>query len=756
VLEGTVVEASGAPAAGCAVQVSQEGETLHEQSGGDGRFALIVVARKDLVVTADCGTRTSAPVSLRLEADHALTLRLAPRRGLNVTVLSEATGEPLAGARVSLLRGEASVTTTTSDPSGLATLESAAFVDRLRVTAKGHIPQELPPRGWGATDAVPLVVRLLPSAALTVAVMDERGTPVPGASVRLTPRLAIRGETFEAVTGAEGTAVWDALPRSTFEVEASHSELGLGRAPSVSWGGTRPERVRVTLGSGPAIAGRVLDVARKPVSEATVVFTRRMEFGTGPEFTVRADAYGRFRLAGVGEGTYFAYARHGTLASPPVHIRGGNEDVELTIQGSGRIEGRVVTRSGQTVPGAMVTVRGLDAAATPRNTRADERGVFQVDGLGEGRVEVSAARAEGGARVKKQAAAGERVAMELPDDGGLRGRVRTDDGRPISSLTVSIVAHGERVAEVQGGGEFRVPGVPPGTVVFEVRAPGYASPPLRSALVSEGRETDLGEFVLTRGRAVEGTVLNESGKTVAGATVHAGTRLIGNAYSLVSEDAAILGQVATARSGPDGRFRLENVPMNAQTLMAEHPTAGRSAPVAPGAPEQVLKLQRAGRLSGRIRLGGGPAAGMLVIVSLYNRTEVQLTATADASGAYQFEGIPPGEHMVGASAFLNGAMSTRALKKVKVGPGESVTFDMEVPVGAGSVRVLYRDAKPSEARARVSIAGPMVDSRLLSSEGTVTFSHLAPGAYNICLVRSQAVPRCSRVNVAESAEEVVF
>ena len=756
-LEGTVVSAEGAHVQGCQVRVEQAGDSMSEVSDAQGRFRFVVATHKDLTLSSDCESQASPPVSMRLEADRQVTLRLAPTRGLRVSVYSQRSGAPLPGASVQLLRAGAPVGQAIADANGLATLRSAAFADRLRISASGHVTQEVPPRGWGVAqaDTAPLVVQLATSAALTVEVLDERGEPARGATVRLTPMLGIRGVPVSGSTGDDGTVVWDDLPQSTFEVEASHPELGLGRAPVLSWTGARAERVQVLLGRGPAIAGRVLDVTREPVPDATVVLKRRVEFGVSPELTVRTDGHGQFRVAGVVAGGYLAYARKDEQASAPLAIQGGDEDIELTLQTAGRITGHVVTRTGHDVSRAVLALRTA-GGSTVMEKQADEQGRFRLEGLGEGRFELSAARATGGGRVTKSVSAGDEVVLVLPDEGSLRGRVRTTDNRPLPSVTVSFVSHGERIAQVREGGEFHVVGVPPGNVALEVRAPGYAASPLRTASVAEGSESDAGEFVLSPGGTLEGTVVDANGQPVPDATVHAGSRLIGTAYSLVSEDAAILGQTTSTRTGPNGRFRLEHLPAEAQVLVAEHPSLGRSSPTPLKGTEPVLTLLATGRVAGTIQMGGQPAAGLLIVVLLNHLTTVQLTATTDTSGAFQVEGLPVGEHSVGVSLIRNGTPSTRALKKVRIEAGQTARLDLSIPQGEGSVRVLYRDARPDEARMRVTLSGPMMDSRLLSADGVATFSSLSPGAYNICLLVSPTAPRCTPVTVSERAEEVVF
>ncbi|MCE9667305.1 carboxypeptidase-like regulatory domain-containing protein [Myxococcus stipitatus] len=756
-LEGTVLSAEGERVRGCHVRVEQGSDTLSEVSDDQGRFRLVVATGKDLTLSAECESQAAPAVSMRLETDRQVTLRLAPTRGLRVLVRAQRGDTPVPGANVQLLRAGTPVGMATADANGLATLRSAAFADRLRVSAPGYLLQDLPPRGWGEaqSDAAPLVVRLASSAALTVEVLDERGAPARGATVRLTPMLGIRGDTLSRATGDDGRVVWDDLPQSTFDIEASHPELGMGRAPVLSWTGARAVSLQVRLGSGPAIAGRVLDATREPVADATVVLKRRVEFGVSPEHAVRTDGHGQFRVAGVVAGAYLVHARKEGQASAPLAVQGGDEGVELTLREARDIEGHVVTRTGQDVSRAVLALR-TTGGNTVLEKQADEQGRFRLEGFGDGRFELSAARATGGGRVTKSVSAGEKVVLVLPDEGSLRGRVRTTDNRPLSAVTVSFVSHGERIAQVMDGGEFHVTGVPSGSVALEVRAPGYAASPLRTATVVESSESDAGEFILAPGGTLEGMVVDANGQPVGEATVHAGSRIIGTAYSLVSEDAALLGQTTSTRTAPNGSFRLENLPPEAKVLAAEHPTLGRSTPTPLSGTQPVLKLLATGRVAGTIQMGGQPSAGLLIVVLLNHLTTVQLTATTDSSGAFQVDGLPVGEHSVGVSLIRNGTPSTRALKKVRIEAGQTTRLDLSIPLGEGSVRVVYRDARPDEARMRVVLSGPMMDSRLLSAEGTATFSSLSPGAYNICLLVSPTTPRCTPVTVSERAEEVVF
>jgi len=222
-------------------------------------------------------------------------------------------------------------------------------------------------------------------------VTDTSGQPVEGAEVQF--HAAVEGH-MHLDLRLEGKATTDAKSttdaKGRFEVPTStpygvivvrkqglaHGWIELDRRPT--------EPVRVTLTQPASVAGKVIDEAGKPVSGADVYATAVYSSASAMPgrrsfhyltvnlarqlYRAKADADGRFRIDGfpknasvnlaataVGKATPCAESQ---IISPGLtEYTAGTEDVEMMLQDTGSVEGKIVMpESSQTLPTARLVL----------------------------------------------------------------------------------------------------------------------------------------------------------------------------------------------------------------------------------------------------------------------------------------------------------------------------------------------------------------------------------------------------------------
>lgn len=133
--------------------------------------------------------------------------------------------------------------------------------------------------------------------------------------------------------------------------------------------------------------------------------------------------------------------------------------------------------------------------------------------------------------------------------------------------------------------------------------------------------------------AVEGTVVNESGQAVVNAVVYAANE---------SDGRVQFAGTPGARSGDDGRFRLDSVPEDTTAILVSHPEyAPTSIAVTPhpGSVQDVrVVLSAGGIIQGVVRDGGQPVTGALI--STVPRSPEQVFS--DDTGQYRITGLAEG------------------------------------------------------------------------------------------------------------------
>jgi hypothetical protein len=230
-----------------------------------------------------------------------------------------------------------------------------------------------------------------------------------------------------------------------------------------------------------------------------------------------------------------------------------------------RIAGRVVTRDGAPIAGALVVAEpergfGRGVPAAQGATGAD--GAFDLGGLDPGRYRLTA-RAEGrapGAARRVEAGARD-VTIALAEGGRLRGCVRElESGAPVAPFTVLVFERRTtlfRILQrsrsfVDASGCWALDDLRPGAAAVVISAPRFA-PSAEIAVEVPASGEAVADAALARGGRLTGVVRDaESGAPLAGARL--------SVEGALAEAASTFPALAEATTDVAGRFALEGLP----------------------------------------------------------------------------------------------------------------------------------------------------------------------------------------------------
>lgn len=666
-LEGRVRAADGTPLAGATAFATPWGsdaalqgvERAETRAGDDGRFRIEGLAPGRWFVTIRTATRVDWHVgSVDLPGASRIDVRLGAQGTLAGRVLDAATGEPVAGATVSVatyLLPEpiprpsvacAGSARCTSGADGAFRIEGLAVgqLNGISVLAPGYLPYPdgIAPQPAadfatrvedGATSTI--VLRVHRGAAIHGRVFDDAGRSVAGARVGAMTTETARGNARAGMVTTDDSGGYriDGIVPGRVVVWASARGLVLpGWVPWRAWSGqTQREFVfdvaaggdiahDVVLAPAAAVEGTVVDADGKPVADAGV-------YGPDGMGTALTDASGAFRLDGAAPGQGVQL-----FASHPSGLHGSSSPVDLaagvTLRGvrivtgpSASIAGRVRRADGAALTGAWLgyVPREIDASVSgngPESALTEAKRVLVAED-GTFRIAPASpqpyslvARADGCAPVLVSVArlrdgeSREGIDIALGPEAVVTGRVLDDAGAPLADVAV-CVERTETVpqftcpaAVTDGDGRFEARGLVPGRYLVGARTAEHAP-----AWTEAHPGSDV-VLRLARGAVIEGRVVDESGAPPANA---------GRTVSII--DAQDFWCQAAVRA--DGTFTSPVLdPRSRYTVETRAPAEfllDRRRDVAPGGAPVVLVLRRGQRIAGRVADAEGRAlAGVRV------------------------------------------------------------------------------------------------------------------------------------------------
>ncbi len=438
---------------------------------------------------------------------------------------------------------------------------------RYRISASGEAGVVGPVEVRLSPTSDPVVLRLASPGRIAVRVVDATTrAPVAGAAVEVRAPI-----TIAATTSAEGEVALAPVMRGHWNVVA--------RAQGFAWGmgavvvGDDTATLTIALELGTTISGRVRDergvaiagarVWAEPTGDWTVGMSAERD-GTvsGPDgaFVLDGIAAGAYRVRGRAHGHAPGESSELLVADAPV------EGAALVLLDAGVVRGRVVHVDG--TPAAGAAVRVYNAGVAPPTTHAAADGSFVIEGLPRQEVWVGAEGGDAACWAKSadltQGTAELVLRLDLAE--ALWGEVVDDDGEPVEAAQVDVAlvdarARFIRRALTDGGGGFRVSGLPPGEYELVATRPGTTTAPSQAPV--RARTGQAVRLVIPAPGAIVGRLAFADGGAPAVFTVQ-------------------LVAGAAPRAFTDGAFLLDGVAPGTYRVRFEGPE------LAPGEPVEVV------------------------------------------------------------------------------------------------------------------------------------------------------------------------
>jgi len=477
-----------------------------------------------------------------------------------------------------------------SDSSAILTVERERYETR-QITFEPH-------SGGGVERVV-----LWPTYALRGAVRDEAGRPVAGAVVGVSdvpgtagiprpepggrsgglfkvPRVTTdEGGRFELVLAETGPL---RLRAEGAELQAATLDLDLPEARD-------REGLALVLHPGAVLEGRVTGPEGAARSGARIELDRLDPHAYRMSRPVaRTGADGGFRLAGLETGTWRLNAGGDGIVTVEreVEIRPGENRVEVELEASLAIAGRVLDPEGRPAGEAQVLAEGEHSTAST-GTRDDGR--FQFEDLPPGPYGVRARddRFASSEPVRLDLRAGAQGPLEfrLRPGGSLSGRVSGPPAERLGEVSVEAWLRGEERTETKSArlnaqGEYRLDGMEAGEWNVGAKL-DLRFTETKVTLAGAGSATRL-DLELPMGEALEGK-LTLDGEPLADVVV----------YTM----AADRRPTGVAQTGPTGEFRIEGLAPGTHLLLIGYEDRGGSK----GLPAREVTVPAAGPLTIELR-----------------------------------------------------------------------------------------------------------------------------------------------------------
>jgi protocatechuate 3,4-dioxygenase beta subunit len=701
----------------------------------------------------------------RAGASLALRRRLVdPRAGARGSISGRVTDpkkSPIAGAQVCASAYSADLTTAdtrlpfcaTSDAAGsyriprllAAQYEVGAWAPRFQPGK--HEPKDKHPLQLVAGQHRSGIDIMLEPGGVEVLgrVKDIGGGTISGALVA----VKWHGTRSYATTDDQGAfRAWTKPGRVvvTADAEGYASAYKMGVAPG--------EYIEVLLTPESVLLGRVVEAGTQtPIADAQV---RASDEGW-PRQVAISDASGRFRIDRLQPGRY----------KPSAEIIGRiGEARESVLLGVGQTSREVLVEMHSAfVVGGRVLVEGTgepchasvlltDARGnSPIRSESDEEGCVRFRAALPATYKVSIdcdgyIGKESYPEVRVVDRDLEGLVWKVDRGGRIRGMVVDDAGSPVHHATVKAVAGNSRSrtsnewSDADAHGFFETTGLLPGTYRLSAEAEGFVECDPVETVVASGQDVQGVRLVLGRGGAVEGAVVDEAGKPVAGAQVMAR----GERFSF-----------SNSNSRDDGTFRIGDLAAGDYRVLAlrdwnelrapgqtDDDRAGEKVTVRAGQTSRVRLVveSQSGVIRGRVLdTSGRPVVDAFVGAQRQSEAAGAPDGTkrrmqrgwsfqpvmTDADGAFTVDGLSPGKYTVrayrrgGGEAFAGG-----------VGLGSTVTLRIKA-TGAIAGRV----TAPAGAPERFTIivedneTGYSRDESFFRTDGAFALRELPAGTFAV-------------------------
>ncbi|MEO8055766.1 MAG: carboxypeptidase regulatory-like domain-containing protein, partial [Acidobacteriota bacterium] len=752
VLAGRVVDAtSRKPVAGAVVDVFA-GRRTWARAGADGTFVLRPAPSGDFRLTALAPRY--APASRAVAAAEAggkpVEVFVRPAATVSGRVVDEQR-RPVPGARIRAFDPE--VRSFLGPPPSAVAGEDGSFTLR-RVPASETVralashpdfePLAVADLGLKPAEARAGLTLTLRRGAVVTGVVTAGGEPLAGAQAALapgrtaygTPPRTLAGPGWSwprAVTGADGRFRLAGLSPGEYSLTVSRTGWATETREALVAEGKGPDPYAIALVAESIVAGRIVGKKGGGVA-AQHVNAQSAEAKDRSSGFDRSGPDGSFRIDGLKPGVAYNLYLYGTGANTPkATVTPPAERVEIVVNGTGRLTGRVVDPDGRPVTAYQVTAQADRSASSSgwfdsaRQTVASETGEFSFENVQAAALEVRVV-AKGyqvgrvGGIVVEEGETKEGVEVRLSRGSSLKGRVvEARGGALVAGAEVSAESAPARaVADSDGAFEFEA--LAPGKVRVTATSPEFVA---ASETVEVGESGGTVELKMSPGASISAVVVTPGGEPVAAAEV----ALAPGGQSWSNTRSA---------SGADGRVRFSHLIPGRFSLTAG--SAGRrSKPV-----DVTLEADQA-RDDVRIVMGGG-ATVVVSVAGLAPDERRQLsvgvagkaytTARELPDGRFEARDVPAGKAQVYARTGNYDSPNVRNVSR-PVDVPEDGTLDVEVPFEAGftlTVRVV-KDGQGVEGvfvNARAAAADTATHGQgTTDATGTCRMPGLKAGSYRV-------------------------
>lgn len=430
-----------------------------------------------------------------------------------------------------------------------------------------HGPVTIPPEGMDD-----LVLAMHAESSMSGRVVDQFGTPLPGAQITFWPRgMYTVPQEFIATTDEKGDFAIGGLYASRYHFDVKRTgETGSQRLEETNdidlaeGEALRDIELVYEIPGDLSISGRVVDDVDAPQRGILVRTGRGIVNRQG-----ETNAEGFYELRDLSPGVYEVTAESISWTGPQwvkLEAEAGQTDADFVFPRTGTIRGRVVeAATGEPIPAFEVMV---------------PPGVFRWTGFQdiEGRFEIGAllpgersiyARAEGyaaGSSKPVTLASGatlEDIIVALEKAGSISVRVLGPDGAPVRDAVVgadgAMPSFGE-VPRTDGNGTFRIGDARPGLQTIHASHPDYA-PGSVQANIRAGELAEA-EIRLSKGGTLRG-VLSHNGESLQGVRVEL------NQWIGENE----IGYNREVNAAKDGSYTFNGIPAG-ELVLRVNPTFG--------------------------------------------------------------------------------------------------------------------------------------------------------------------------------------
>jgi len=582
------------------------------QTDAEGRWTLDGVPREKLgSVHAQSGARAGSA------SFGDVRIVVAPRSAFEGRVVADE-GRPVEGATVWIV-GD-TVTELVTDAQGRFTSQQTDGALRVVAFKEGYLPDlklgssrpdwilRRRAMGLGARPPAEGAVELVLATPIEVSgQVLHGGEGVEGAEVSqsMTPCAA------KAVTGPDGRFVMRGMREQRYQFEAKKGAL----AGKLSVSSSR-QPIVIELDELVLVEGTVMRDDGVPVRATLRAQPAGAKF---PAAHASSKEDGTYAFGPLPEGEWTITAESSTAKrqEQTVQLKRPSARVDFVLETGVGVKGRVVNGKGEPVPGAFVRVyEGVVTSPHPMPptyraavaVAAD--GTFELQGLGDGDVTISvmASGWEEALVPVKPPRPGLEIVMRR--SARISGMVRTKSGAADEKASVSarvLDESGKPGNHSYGGqnlkGRYEISGLPAGK--YEVSARTSTRSAKAPVEIAPEAQVTL-DLELPDAAAISGVVVDESGRPVPRAAISVSSQPASYAARMpprLAMPGSWPGMPAPNLSGPDGRFRLDDVAAGESTVTVVAMRAGYETAavdgVRPGDAAVRLVMKETGVVTGR-------------------------------------------------------------------------------------------------------------------------------------------------------------